>query len=48
MNRESQVLFNRFTAKAKFRHMLVLVRLVELGSMKRAAEAVGCRSRRCL
>ncbi|MEZ5649779.1 MAG: LysR family transcriptional regulator [Burkholderiaceae bacterium] len=41
MNPESEVLFNRFTAKAKFRHMLILIRLIELGSMKRAADAIG-------
>lgn len=41
MNRESLVLFNRFTTRAKFRHMLILIRLIELGSVKRAAEAVG-------
>lgn len=33
-------LLNRFTVKAKFRHMQVLVKLAELGSMRRAAQAV--------
>lgn len=33
-------LLNRFTNKAKFRHMLLLVKLSELGSMRRTAIAV--------
>lgn len=33
-------LLNRFIVRAKFRHMQVLVRLAELGSMRRAAKAV--------
>ncbi len=36
----ADILLNRFTLKAKFRHMQVLVKLAELGSMRRAAEAV--------
>lgn len=36
----ANTLLNRFTAKAKFRHMQVLIKLAELGSMRRAAEAV--------
>ncbi len=36
----ADTLLNRFTVKAKFRHMQVLVKLVEIGSMRRAAEAV--------
>jgi len=36
----ASTLLNRLTAKAKFRHMLVLVKLAELGSMRRAASAV--------
>ncbi|MEZ5738161.1 MAG: LysR family transcriptional regulator [Burkholderiaceae bacterium] len=41
MNPSSTTIFRRFTTKAKFRHMLVLLKLRELGSMKRAAEAIG-------
>lgn len=36
----ASTLLNRFTAKAKFRHMQVLIKLAELGSMRRAAQAV--------
>lgn len=36
----ANTLLNRFTVKAKFRHMQVLVTLAEVGSMRRAAEAV--------
>jgi DNA-binding transcriptional LysR family regulator len=36
----ANTLLNRFTVKAKFRHMQVLVKLAEIGSMRRAAEAV--------
>ena len=36
----ANTLLNRFTVKAKFRHLQVLVKLAEIGSMRRAAEAV--------
>lgn len=36
----ADTLMNRFTVKAKFRHMQVLIKLSELGSMRRAAQAV--------
>lgn len=36
----ANALLNRFTVKAKFRHMQVLLKLAELGSMRRAAQAV--------
>ena len=36
----ASTLLNRFTVKAKFRHMQVLIKLTELGSMRRAAQAV--------
>lgn len=36
----AETLLNRFTTKAKFRHMLVMIKLSELGSMRRAALAV--------
>jgi len=36
----ASTLLNRFTVKAKFRHMQILVKLSELGSMRRAARAV--------
>lgn len=36
----ANTLLNRFTAKAKFRHMQLLIKLAELGSMRRAARAV--------
>lgn len=36
----ASTLLNRLTAKAKFRHMLILVKLAELGSMRRAAASV--------
>lgn len=35
------VLLNRLLARGKFRHMQVLLRLAELGSIKRTAEAIG-------
>ena len=35
------ILRNRFTLRAKFRHMQVLIALAELGSMRRAASALG-------
>lgn len=35
------VLLNRLLAKARFRHLQVLVRLSELGSVKRTAESIG-------
>jgi DNA-binding transcriptional LysR family regulator len=37
---DANTLLNRFTVKAKFRHMQVLVKLAEIGSMRRAAQAV--------
>lgn len=36
----ANTLLNRFVIKAKFRHMQVLVKLAEVGSMRRAAQAV--------
>ena len=36
----ANTLLNRFVVKAKFRHMQVLVKLAEVGSMRRAAMAV--------
>lgn len=36
----ANTLLNRFVVKAKFRHMQVLVTLAEVGSMRRAAQAV--------
>jgi DNA-binding transcriptional LysR family regulator len=36
----ASTLLNRFTVKAKFRHLQVLVKLAELGSMRRTAQAV--------
>ncbi len=36
----ADTLLHRFTVKAKFRHMQVLVMLTEIGSMRRTAEAV--------
>lgn len=35
------VLLNRLLAKARFRHLQVMVRLAELGSVKRTAESIG-------
>jgi len=35
------VLLNRLLAKARFRHLQVLARLAELGSVKRTAESIG-------
>lgn len=37
----ASTLLNRMLVRAKFRHMVVLVKLSELGSMRRAAQAVG-------
>ena len=36
----ANTLLNRFTAKTKFRHMQILVKLAEIGSMRRTAQAV--------
>jgi len=41
LNADSDAIFRRFVAKAKFRHVLLLIRLHELRNMKRAAEALG-------
>ena len=41
MSISAKVLLNRLTAKARFRHFEVLVRLNELGSIKRTAESIG-------
>lgn len=38
---QARVLLNRLLAKARFRHLQVLVSLADIGSVKRAAEAVG-------
>ena len=40
MGPSADTLLNRFTVKVKFRHMQVLVKLAEVGSMRRAAQAV--------
>lgn len=37
----ASVLLNRLFARARFRHLQVLVRLAELGSVRRTAEAIG-------
>ena len=37
----SSVLLNRLLARGKFRHLQVLLRLAELGSVQRAADAIG-------
>jgi DNA-binding transcriptional LysR family regulator len=41
MSVSARVLLNRLLAKARFRHLQVLVRLAELGSVKRTAESIG-------
>ncbi|HYF21165.1 MAG TPA: LysR family transcriptional regulator [Ramlibacter sp.] len=41
MDQTASVLLNRLLAKARLRHMQVLVQLAELGSLRRAAEAIG-------
>lgn len=41
MHQPATVLLNRLLARARFRHVQVLVRLGELGSVRRTAEAVG-------
>ncbi|MDZ7904782.1 MAG: LysR family transcriptional regulator [Cypionkella sp.] len=41
MPQNATVLLHRFTAKAKFRHLQVLVKLAELQTMRRTAEAIG-------
>lgn len=41
MSVDAQVLLNRLLAKARFRHLQVLVRLAEVGSIRRAAESIG-------
>lgn len=41
MTVKAQVLLNRLLAKARFRHLQVLVGLAEVGSVKRTAEVVG-------
>ncbi|MBO6883754.1 MAG: LysR family transcriptional regulator [Marivita sp.] len=37
---DANILMNRLLLKGKVRHMLVLVRLIELGSMRRTATAL--------
>lgn len=41
MATSASVLLNRLVAKARFRHLQVLVRLAELGSLQRTAQSVG-------
>ena len=41
MPQSATVLLHRFTAKAKIRHLQVLVKLAELQTMRRTAEAIG-------
>lgn len=41
MPQSATVLLGRFTAKAKIRHLQVLVKLAELQTMRRTAEAIG-------
>ena len=41
MSISAKVLLNRLMSKARFRHFEVLVRLTELGSVKRTAESIG-------
>jgi DNA-binding transcriptional LysR family regulator len=41
LQQTASVLLNRMLARARFRHVQVLVQLAELGSVKRTAEAVG-------
>ena len=41
MAESSSVLLHRLLARGKFRHVQVLLRLAELGSVQRAADAIG-------
>ena len=41
MSSTAQVLHNRLLAKARFRHLQVLVTLAELGSVQKSAQAIG-------
>lgn len=41
MSAQARVLLNRLLARTRFRHLQVLVRLAEIGSVKRTAEAIG-------
>ena len=41
MSAQARVLLNRLLAKTRFRHLQVLVRLAEIGSIQRAAQAIG-------
>ena len=41
MSAHARVLLNRLLAKARFRHLQVLVKLAEVGSVRRTAEAIG-------
>ena len=41
MNLPATVLLNRLLARGKFRHIQVLLRLAELGSVQRTADAIG-------
>lgn len=41
MPANTRVLLNRLLAKARFRHLQVLVKLAEVGSVRRTAEAIG-------
>ena len=40
MSLSANTLLNRFVVRSKFRHMQVLIKLAEIGSMRRTAEAV--------
>ena len=41
MPESATVLLNRLLARGKFRHVQALLRLAELGSVQRAADAIG-------
>ncbi|HSV82624.1 MAG TPA: LysR family transcriptional regulator [Ramlibacter sp.] len=41
MHQPASVLLNRLLARARFRHLQVLVQVAELGSVRRAADAIG-------
>ncbi|BEP65095.1 LysR family transcriptional regulator (plasmid) [Variovorax sp. V213] len=41
MSHDASVLFNRLLARGKFRHVQILLKVAELGSLQRAADSIG-------
>lgn len=41
MSHDASILFNRLLARGKFRHVQILLKVAELGSLQRAADSIG-------